>query len=269
MIKKLSMVAVLLMLIIFGYFFISTVYQPDEKKFSHGRIYVDYTTHNSRRHISARYNYTNMNVGISHPNAYKAAEEARRLQRTMFSNLTKETANAYNAYMQNALKGVPSPKLLFPKPHLTPEFEKINAYYKVSLPNYESGVTYFGKGNYRLALKKFNRALSNIDQQDVKHKIDIFSMIAECYLNLKNSDGYVEYKIKEVRMTRKLKRILEEVYPSQKSSFKQMDWATTEEASRRMLKIKLLAMKMQNNPGIRKMLLRAKLDLTIARRVSL
>lgn len=266
--KKWVLVVIALLIVVLVYNFITTVFKNDEEEFAHGRIFVDYTSRKPKRYVSSKYNYSNMNQNRHNPYAYKSAQEARKIQRTMFAGLVKATTKSYDSYMAKALKGMPSPRKSFPKPHSTPQYEKILALYDQPLPPYQSGLTYFGKGDYQRALKNFNRALESVDKEDIKHRIDIYSMIAECYLNLKNSNGYTEYKVKEVRMNRKLKRVLEQVFPSQKNSFKQLDWSTTQEASKRMLKIRSMAARMKSNRGIEGMLLRAKLDLEVSRRVS-
>jgi tetratricopeptide (TPR) repeat protein len=185
----------------------------------------------------------------------------------MLGNVMTATISSYNGYMSKALKNVPSPLKQFPKPQSNSQYEKVLSLANQPVPTYQSGLSLFTAGKMEKALEKFSKALDNLDQLDIKHRIDIYSMISECYLRMENSDGYVQYKVKQIRMERKLKTLLQTVFPDKKNAFGQFGWSTTQEASKRLLKIKLMSARV-NNPQMKAMLYRAELDLEVARKVS-
>ena len=249
------------------YNFITTIFKSDQKRFSHDRIYVDYSDfrHSAKNRKSSKSSFSSS--ARRNPNSYKAAREARKIKRTMFGNVMTATISSYNGYMSKALKNVPSPLKQFPKPQSNTQYEKVLSLANQPVPAYQSGLSLFTSGKMEKALEKFSKALDTLDQMDIKHRIDIFSMISECYLRMENSDGYVQYKVKQIRMERKLKTLLQSVFPDKKDSFGKFGWSTTQEASKRLLKIKLMSARV-SNPQMKAMLYRAELDLEVARKVS-
>jgi tetratricopeptide (TPR) repeat protein len=264
--KKWPVIGITLLLIFLIYNFISSIFKSDQKRFSHNRIYVDYSDyrHNSKASKSSRFSsYTS----VRHPNAFKAAREAKKIQRQMFSNVMTATISSYNNYMDKALKNVPSPVNKLAKPRMSPQYEKFLELARQPVIQYESGLSYYISGFYDKALQKFNEALDAVDPLDVKHRIDIFGMIAECYLRQKNDNGYVQYKVMQVRMKRKMARLLQDAFPDKRKVTDAIDWQTTQEASKHLLRIRSMASRVDSNE-VREMLKRAELDLEVARKVA-
>lgn len=263
--KKWPIIGITLLLIILVYNFISTIFKSDEKRFTHNRIYVDYSDyrHDKKTSKGSSTTYTR----ARHPNAYKAAREAKKIQREMFGNVMTATISSYNNYMDKALKKVPSPVNKLAKPKMSSQYEKFLKLARQPVINYESGLSHYISGNYDRALQKFNEALESVDPLDVKHRIDIFGMIAECYMKQKNKTGYVQYKVMQVRMKRKMQKLLEDAFPDKRQLTDSIDWETTQEASKNLLKMRSMASR-NDNPQIQEMLKRAELDLEVARKVT-
>jgi hypothetical protein len=162
---------------------------------------------------------------------------------------------------------VPSPVEKLPKPKVTQQYKKFVKLAREPVIEYESGLSYFVSGMYDQALVKFQEALQNVDPLDVKHRIDIFGMIAECYMRLNNDRGYIQYKVKQVRMKRKMQRVLEQAFPGKKDLIEKVDWQTTQQASKNLLRVRSMASRV-NSAEMQKMLKRAELDLEVARKVT-
>jgi tetratricopeptide (TPR) repeat protein len=264
--KKWPVIGITLILILLIYNFVSSIFKSDQKRFDHNRIYVDYSDyrHTKKKPQKSPFKST---ASRRNPNAYKAAREAKEIQRKMFSNVMTATISSYNNYMDKALKDVPSPVEKLPKPKVTQQYKKFVKLAREPVIEYESGLSYFVSGMYDQALVKFQEALQNVDPLDVKHRIDIFGMIAECYMRLNNDRGYIQYKVKQVRMKRKMQRVLEQAFPGKKDLIEKVDWETTQQASKNLLRVRSMASRV-NSAEMQKMLKRAELDLEVARKVT-
>jgi len=264
--KRWPIIGISLLMILLIYSFLTTVFKSDQKRFNHDRIFVDYSDYrkDSKTPPAQR---TTRAPAYRHPNAYKAAQEANEIKRTMFSNVMTATISTYNTHMSEALKNQPSPSAQFPKPVRNAQYEQIIDLSMKPVPDFQSGMQHFAAGDHQRALEFFNSALDKVDQMDVKHRIDIFSMMAECYLKLKSDDGYIQNKIRQVRMERRLKQVIQAAFPEKADSMKIFDWSTTQEASKQLLRMRSLAAK-SDSPQMYEMLKRAELDLEVARKVT-
>lgn len=265
--RRWAVATITIVLIILIYNFLTSVFRSDQKRFSHDRIFVDYSEyrHGSRPAKGTGTSYSTSTR--SHPNAFRAAREAREIKKTMFQNVMTATISSYNKYMSQALKDVPSPTADYPKPLENQQYQQVIDLAAKPLPEYQSGLQLFTRGEYDRAISKFNDALQAVDQMDVKRRVDIFGMLAECYLKLRNDDGYIQNKIRKVRMERRLKKILEDTFPDKRDSFKRFDWITTQEASKQLLRMRSLAAR-SDSPQMNEMLKRAELDLEVSRKVT-
>jgi hypothetical protein len=88
--------------------------------------------------------------------------------------------------------------------------------------------------------------------------------LAECYLKLKNDDGYIQNKIRQVRMERKFNKALKSIFPN----YPHYEFLTTQEASTNLLRIRSSVSKLPNTPMVREMVKKAELDLEVARKVT-
>lgn len=263
--KRWAVIGITILMIVLVYNFLTTVFKSDQKRFSHDRIFVDYSEHRS----GTKFDKPTRGIGSAyhHPQAFKAAREAREIKKTMFSNVMTATISSYNDYMNKSLKNMPSPTADFPKPLNNPQYNKILELAAESVPAHQSGLQFFATGEYEKAIGKFNDALQAVDQLDVKHRIDIFGMLAECYLRQKNDDGYIQNKIRQIRMERRLKKVIEEAFPEKRDKIMTFNWPTTQEASKQLLRMRSLAARAET-PQMLEMLKRAELDLEVARKVT-
>ena len=262
--KRWPIVGITILMIFLIYNFLTMIFKSDQKRFSHDRIYVDYSDY---RHGSKTPRGTASTPAPAHPNAYRAAREAREIKKAMFSNVMTATISSYNAYMNESLKDMPVPTAHFPKPRINSQYEQIMALANQSVPSFQAGLQFFAAGNFDRALSSFNDALNSVDQMDVKHRIDIHSMMAECYLKMKNDDGYIQNKIRQVRMERRFKKVLQDTFPDKQDHLTMFDWSTTQEASKQLLRMRSLAAR-SDSPEMHLMLKRAELDLEVARKVT-
>lgn len=265
--KKWPLIGITLLLVFLIYNFISSVFKSDQKRFSHDRIYVDYSDYRNTKSAKSSSRASYSSGASRHPNAYKAAREAKKIQRQMFSNVMTATISSYNDYMNKALKNVPSPVNKLAKPRMSSQYEKFLELARQPVPHYDTGMSYFMQGFFDKALQKFNEALESVDPLDVKHRIDIFGMIAECYMRQKNDGGYVQYKVMQVRMKRKMQKLLQDAFPEKRRLVENMGWITTQEASKNLLKMRSMASR-NDSVEVRDMLKRAELDLEVARKVT-
>ncbi len=263
--KRWPIVGITILMIILIYNFLTMIFKSDQKRFSHDRIYVDYSDYRHGSKTPRESGYTQS--GPAHPNSYRAAREAREIKKTMFSNVMTATISSYNSYMNESLKEMPSPTADFPRPRANPQYEQVMTLANQPVPSFQAGLQFFAAGNFDRALSSFNDALNSVDQMDVKHRIDIHSMMAECYLKLKNDDGYIQNKIRQVRMERRLKKILQDTFPDKQNQLTMFDWSTTQEASKQLLRMRSLAAR-SDSPEMNLMLKRAELDLEVARKVT-
>ncbi len=261
--RRWPIVGITILMIVLIYNFLTMIFKSDQKRFSHDRIYVDYSDY---RH-GPKTPKSSGTAAPSHPNAYKAAREAREIKKSMFSNVMTATISSYNAYMNESLKDKPSTTQDFPKPRTNPQYDQMMGLARQSVPAFQAGLQFFAAGNFDKALASFNDALNNVDQMDVKHRVDIHSMMAECYLKMKNDDGYIQNKIRQVRMERRLKKILQDTFPDKQEKLALFDWSTTQEASKQLLRMRSLAAR-GDSPELQLMLKRAELDLEVARKVT-
>ena len=264
--KRWPIIGISLLMILLIYSFLTTVFKSDQKRFNHDRIFVDYSDyrHGSKPAPAQR---TAHAPAYRHPNAYKASQEANEIKRTMFQNVMTATISTYNTHMSEALKNQPSPSAQFPKPIKNPQYDQVLELSMKPLPEFQSGIQYFAAGNHQKALELFNAAIDKVDNMDVKHRVDLFSMMAECYLKMKSDDGYIQNKIRQVRMERRLKKIIQDTFPEKADSMAVFDWSTTQEASKQLLRMRSLAAR-SDSPEMQEMLKRAELDLEVARKVS-
>lgn len=262
--KNWGVIIITIIMIVLIYNFLTGIFKSDQKRFSHDRIYVDYSDY---RHEAKDSTTTSTTAVARHPAAFKAAREAREIKKTMFKNVMTATISSYNSHMNEALKDRPSPQQDLPKPQKNAQFEQLLTLANTNVPAYQSGMHFFTSGDFTKAIERFSHALESLDPMDIKNRIDCYSMLAESYLRQNNEDGYVQNKIRQIRMERRLKSILTSVFPDQPDSFGRLDWMSTREASQRLLRLRSAAAR-SSAPHMNQMIKRAELDLEVARRVS-
>jgi tetratricopeptide (TPR) repeat protein len=153
-----------------------------------------------------------------------------------------------------------------PKSSSNPQYEQMMALSKQPLPEFQLALINYQKGEYDDAVSKLNEALEKLDPLELKNRAVIYSLLAECYIKLKDDDGYIQNKIRYVRVQRKINKILKETYPQ--STINENVFLTTEEASTNLLRVKSSVAKLPDSPMVREMVKKAELDLEVARKVT-
>lgn len=260
--RRWPVIGICIAFMIIAYLFVSIMFKSNQKKLTHDRMFVDYSEYNPQKSDGLSYSYSSSSR--HHPNEYVSAQRVQEIKRTVFKNAMTATLVSYNEYMQRALKGKKESGEALPKPVNSPQYEQYLALANKSVPKIQSALYNYGTGDYDYAIKLYTEALSELDQMDVKHRIDIYGMLAECYLKLKNDDGYIQNKVRQIRMERRLKKILQTAFPGRADRVKVFSWPSTQEASKHLLRMRSLSAR-SSSAVSREMLKRAELDLEVAR----
>ena len=251
--KRWTLGIVTLLMVLLVYSFLSMVLKTDRKKTVHSRMYRDYSTY-QKKHDSGDYYYENK--------VYGSSGQTIRNKRTLFNKVMKGSFNSYNQYMEVIAKNSKGNH----KSSSNPQYEQMMALSKQTLPEFQLAVINYQNGEYDDAVSKLNEALEKLDPLELKNRAVIYSLLAECYIKLKDSDGYIQNKIRYVRVQRKINKILKETY--QQNTINDNVFLTTEEASTNLLRVKSSVAKLPDSPMVREMVKKAELDLEVARKVT-
>lgn len=252
--KRWTLIAVTLILIILIYSFLSLVLKKDKKKNVGSRVYRDYSNYNKKNYSEDNYNYRS---------TYSSSAEANKIINNLSSSFTAAPMiNSYNNFMNAAFKGKTNANSSSLKKNL--RYQEMMKLSNVPLPELQIALAEFRDREYEDAISHLNEALDKLDPMEMKNKIEIYSLLAECYLKLKNDDGYIQNKIRQVRMERKFNKALRNIFPK----YPPYEFATTQEASTNLLRIRSSVSKLPDTPMVREMVKKAELDLEVARKVT-
>lgn len=246
------------MMIVLIYSFVSTVFRTEQRRKTQGRVYEDYSDyrHNST-YSSSPESFTPLKRSI-----YRSAHEAKEIKRKIFSGVVAATVKSYNVHNSQ----FPKPAPIRENPG-NQQYQEMLKHAKTPVPEYQSALQFFASEAYESALQKLDDAMNSLDQMDLTHRIDIYKMMAECYLKLKNDDGYIQNRIRQVRMERRKAKILQDSFPERVEFQDLPSWLTTAEASKNLLRMRTVINR-NDNRTTREMLKRAELDLEVARKVT-
>lgn len=221
-----SLIIIILMLITLIISLTRTVFKSNKSK-SSKKIYSTYQPYKeSKNSPSGSFGRT------SKRNIYRSSGKAREIKSKMYSNSGAITVAAYGSYMS-----------LFPVSEeykrqdkaSNKDYEDMIKYSHIPLTEYQLGLQLYSVKDYDEAIRQFTIALEKIDKMDILHAIDCYRMMAECYFRLKNKDGYIQNKIRQVRMERKKQQNIRKAFPDQDfTSF--IDWPSTAETMKQLLK---------------------------------
>lgn len=251
-----AIVTVLTMILI--YCFLTMALKKEKKEKGKSRIGRSYSSYSNK-------SYSGDNKDRSYNSNYDfISAEVKQIKREMFSDLGNITINGYNEYMQKALKKDKNSEENEPK-ITNPQYLKMIELSKQPLPELHFANAFYRKGEYEEAVLKLNEALEKLDPMEIKNRLQIYSMLAECYLKLKDDDNYINSMIKHIRMQKKYNKLMKETfsdYPDHEL------FMSTSDASANLLRIKSSVARLPDSPQVREMIKRAELDLQIARKVS-
>lgn len=216
-------------------------------------MYRDYSTYGKKTSSSYDDDY------IFEKKTYRSAAEARKLHSSDFSSCLSTSSNSYNKFINAVFKNKKENNDV-----TNPRYREMIELSKKPVPELQSAIAFYRNGDYESAIAKLNDALEKLDPLELKNRVQIYSLLAESYIKLKEDDGYIENKIKQIRIQRKLDKLIKENFPS----YEEIEFMTTQEASTNLLKIKSSVAKLPDSPMVREMVKKAELDLEVARKVT-
>ena len=257
--RNISLVIIILMLIALAISFTRATFKSKKSRSSKGRIYTDYKPYKESSETTG----SSKKYRRSRRNMYRSSEKAREIKEKMYANAGNITMKAYDSYMSQI--PVSSEYKSQDKP-LTNQYEEMNKFSRIPLAEYHLGLQLYALKDYDEAIRQFTTALEKIDKMDVLHAIDCYRMLAECYFRTKSEDGYIQNKIRQVRMERKKIKIIRDAYP-QESFDSMIDWPSTAECMKQLLQARNAFNRGDKNvtsDNVR----RAEYNLKVARQVS-
>lgn len=245
--QRWGMILVTIILIVLIYNFLSTIFRSDVKRFSHDRIYVDYSTYKKRPDQPDKPGQTGT--------VYQQVELARR---HIGEGRVEAAAQAYDAYMGAALAQMPAGAV----PATNQRYDEMVKFARTPIDGLTQAKQLFARGQYQQAMSDFTTLLQGIPEADLYHRMEAFEGIAECFFLMKNKEGYVEYKVKYVRALQASQEIMRTAYPGKgDSGF--TGWISSADATRQLLSLRSKA----GDLGVRAepLIQRAEFDLEVAR----
>lgn len=244
----------IILLVFLIYNFLNTIFRSDIKRFSHDRIYVDYSTYKktSKSQQSAASYYS--------PVFSNRLAEAKR---TLNEGRAEASINAFNNFMADYAKKLPPDQVPI-RARRIPEFEEMRTLGSVYIPEISTAKSMYASGRYDSAITIIQEILNNLPENDLHHRSQLYDLLAECYFQLKDRQGYITNKVKYVQCMRQIKVIAQKAYPAMNADSIGA-WITPEEATRQLLRIRTLIGGNPDTPQKAAMLLRAELDAEVAR----
>jgi hypothetical protein len=235
--------------------FFRTIFKSDVKRYSHDRLYVDYSTYKTKSTPGVKTrSYTS-------PAVFQQVDLASRY---LHEGRSEFTAKTFSQAWVGAFKNAPVP----PEERIArnESFEKYRNFAGQSIEGIIHARFWFGKKNYAQAVQELNTVLQNLDRDDLHHRMQVYENLAECYFFTKNKELYVENKVNYIKTLRQIRDLVRKSFPDKQLDEKK-DWMTSEEATQQMLRIRSHAERL---PGIEgeTLIRRAEFDLEVARRIN-
>ena len=250
----LAIVTILMMILIYS--FLNMVLKTDKRKKAPSRMYRDYSSYSRKSSSSDDDNYS------SGKKIYSSGALTRQIKRNLFSSASmKVTTKSYDKFMASAFAKSKNKKITVNNP----QFEKMLELSRKPVPELQLAMVAFREGEFEDAINKLNHALETLDPMEMKNRMQIYSLLAECYLKLKDDENYVDNKVKHIRILRKYNKLIKETFPNNPD---EKDFMTTQEASANLLRIKGAVARLPDSPSVRELQKRAELDLQVARKVT-
>lgn len=255
---------VLIIVILIGliYNFLNTIFRSDVKRYSQDRIYVDYST------------YTKKEAGVEHVEAERPRGFGRKIDQAVqnvFEGRMEASAHAFDSHMATVLEDYKMPgqqgKMEPPPPVSDPELLEIQRLGSVHHQGLTEGQGLFQAGKFQDAVVKLNDVLEALPANDFYNRTKVFEQIAECYFQLRNQEGYVQYKVKFLEVRRQLGEVLKRTY-REINLAEYGQWISSEDATQHLLRIKTFALQNLRGEHRDTMIRRAQYDLEVSRRVN-
>jgi len=245
--QRWGMILITVLLIVLIYNFLNTIFRSDVKRFSHDRIYVDYSTYKKRPDQPDKPGQTST--------VYQQIELAKR---HIGDGRVEAAAAAYDAYMGAALAQMKPG----PQPVSSQRYEELMKFARTPIEGLTAAKQLYSRGQTQQAMSEFTAILQGIPEADLYHRMEVFEGIAECFFLMKNKEGYIEYKVKYVKALQASQEIMRSAYPGKgDSSF--TGWISSSDATRQLLGLRSKAGEL--GPRAEPLILRAEYDLEVAR----
>ncbi|MBF0543234.1 MAG: hypothetical protein HQM08_02315 [Candidatus Riflebacteria bacterium] len=254
--KKWPMVLFTVTLIFLIYNFLNTIFHSDVKRFSHDRIYVDYSTYQKKDASTAPV------PTVQASNFMPVSAQIELARRDMNNGRLESALTAYSSHMEKVFGSRPPPpnaETAVP----SQKYEEVMNFARVNIDGFSLAQAAYAKQNYQRALNEYLRIFLNLSENDYHHRMEISEAIAECYFNLKNQKGYVEYKVKYIKAAQQIRELTKLAYPNRpEAPFEGV--VSSQEATQQLLKVRAFAASLPANRG-EPLIRRAEYDLAVAR----
>ena len=195
--KRWTLAIVTFLAILLIYSFLSMVLKSDKKKHGHSRMYRDYSTYGKKSNSSYNDDYS------YEKSIYSSAAETRKLSRNLFSNTLSSSSKSYDKFVNAVFKNNNENNN-----GGSPRYREMIELSRKPVPELQSAIALYRAGDYETAIDKLNVALEKLDPLELKNRVQIYSLLAESYIKLKEDDSYIENKIKQIRIQRKLDKLI-------------------------------------------------------------
>lgn len=254
--KRWPIIVVTLVLLILIYNFLSTIFRSNIKRFSHDRIYVDYSTYKKSSKGTPDSPYRSSSF---------VSQQTALAERHMDDGRVEAAMNAFSSNL--ALSLSKTTPLQADKPMRDAAYEEAKKLAAIKHPEIAMGNSLYTAGKFDQALSKFNEILSDLPEKDLQNRMKLYDSMAECYFRLKNKDGYVQYKTKFIQAQKELRDMIRRVFPRSAPPEAPL-WITSEEAMTHLLRVKTLAIQHLQDENRDMLIRRAEYDLDVARQLN-
>lgn len=254
--KRWPVIVITLVLLMLIYNFLSTIFRSDIKRFSHDRIYVDYST------------YKKSSRGSSEPSSRYSSAISHQVALADRSIDVGRVEAAMDAFSSNLALSLSKQELpAGDQPLRDATYEEAKKLAAIEYPDIATAKALYTAGKFDQALSKFNEILSDLPEKDLQHRMQLYDCMAECYFRLKNQSGYVQYKVKFVQAQKELRDMIRRVFPNSAPPEAPL-WISSEEALTHLLRVKTLATQHLQDENRDMLIRRAEYDLDVSRQLN-
>ena len=243
------LVGIILLALIYN--FLNTIFKSDIKRFSHDRLYIDYSSY-KKKDVKGKTQ--------GGPITFMPPQMRQEFRQVMEGRV-EDAVDSYNSYMAKAFAGRPEDP--GPAPRSDPLFEEVMTLARRQPDGIGQARLFFAKGNYAAAVQEYTGILNVIPENDLQNRIQILNSLAECAFYQNRKDGYVENKVKSLQLTSRMLDLLKSVYANTTNDSPL--WMPTEEATQNLLKVRVHALQTMKGREKEDAIRRAEFDLEVSR----
>lgn len=247
---------VVILLLIFNA--INILYKSNIKKFSHDRIYIDYSNYgkeSKKSHEHIKYSST----------FYSQLTEAKQL-------INKGRAEAaFEAFIKESQERLAkaAPEQIMFRARRISEYEEIKKYAENPPPELNEAKVHIHNSRYDTAISILLNLIKSLPENDLINKAQAYDLLAECYFLLKDRQGYINNKVQYLQIMKKIKPIMAKAYPT--ININELgSWISPEEATKQLLRLKTTLANLPSEQAkmFETIVFRAELDAEVARAIN-